>query len=146
VGARILGIGAIPDVQPQPAAAEASQRRGRYHMSKYMQLTVKVRPYYKEKLKTVYPKIAGHLSRVDEALVEKDPSIFDLVGKLDKLLYALDGNPAFKEILLKHKDGLFNIYENIQSAIADWELARADKALYKLEDIFDEIEWEAGKA
>lgn len=115
-------------------------------MSKYMQLTVKVRPYYKENLKAVYPKISAHLSHVDESLVEKDPSIFDLVGKLDKLLYALDGNPAFKGILLKHKDDLFNLYEDIQSAIADWELARADQALYKLEDIFDEIEWEVGKA
>ncbi len=115
-------------------------------MSKHMQLTVKVQPYYKENLKAVYPKIAGHLSRVDQALVEKDPSIFDLVGKLDKLLYALDGNPAFKEILLKHKEDLFNLYDTIQNAIADWELARADQALYKLEDIFGEIEWEADKA
>jgi len=115
-------------------------------MSKYMQLTVKVRPYYKENLKTAYPKISGHLSHVAESLVEEDPSLFDLVGKLDRLLYALDGNPAFKEILLKHKDALFNLYDTIQNAIADWQLAQADQALYKLEDIFDEIEWELDKA
>jgi hypothetical protein len=132
------------------SAAAGGRRRhpkkGEAYMSKHMQLIVKVQPYYKENLKAVYPKIAGHLSRVDQALVEKNPSIFDLVGKLDKLLYALDGNPAFKEILLKHKDALFNLYDTIQNAIADWQLAQADQALYKLEDIFDEIEWELDKA
>lgn len=114
-------------------------------MSKYMQLTVKVRSHYPKSFAAVYPKIASHLSRVDKALVDADPSLFDLVGKLDKLLYALDGNPAFKEILLKKKDKLVKLYEEIQAYIADWDLAQADKALYTLEDVFDEIEWEVDK-
>ncbi|MGB9442009.1 MAG: hypothetical protein WCB15_28985 [Desulfobacterales bacterium] len=115
-------------------------------MSKYMQLTVKVRAHYQESFGTVYPKIASHLSRVDEALVDADPSLFDLVGKLDKLLYVLDGNPAFKEILTKNKNSLVKLAEEIQGHIAGWELAKADKALYTLEDVFDEIEWELDNA
>ncbi|MGD8703312.1 MAG: hypothetical protein PVG51_17650 [Desulfosarcina sp.] len=111
-------------------------------MSSYMQLTVKVRGYYQDRFETTYPKIARHLSRIDEALVDADPSLFDLVGMLDKLLYALDGNPDIKQILLKHKDKLVKLHQEIQAYIADWELTEADKALYTLEDAFDEIEWE----
>jgi hypothetical protein len=100
----------------------------------------------KLEFKAAYPKIARHLSRIDDALIDADPSIFDLVGKLDKLLYALDGNPDIKQILLKHKDKLVKLHQEIQAHIADWELAEADKALYTLEDAFDEIEWELDNA
>ena len=115
-------------------------------MSKHMQLTVRVRAYYPDDFKTAYPKIAGHLSHVDESLVEQDPSLFELVGRLDKLLYALDGNPDFKTILLKHKDDLVGYHGQIERHIADRQLAEADKLLYKLEDCFAEIEWEAAAA
>ncbi len=115
-------------------------------MSKYMQLTVKVRAYYPESIKAVYPKIVGHLSHANAAMVDEDPSIFDLVGSIDKLLYALDGDPAFQEILRKHKPTLETLHQEIQGRIADWELAKADQALYRLEDAFEQIEWELDKA
>ena len=111
-------------------------------MSKHMQLTIRVRPCYQDGLKAVYPKIARHIGRADKSLIEEDHSLYDLVGKLDKLLYALVGDAAFKKILLKHKENLSDRYRQIQVHIADWELAQADKALYALEDVFDKIEWE----
>ena len=111
-------------------------------MSKHMQLTVKVRPYYKKELKGDYPKIAQGLSYIHEAWVEEGPSFFDIVGKLDKLLYELEGNPPFRKILLKHKDELHKLYMKVEEHIADWDLAKADKTLYQMEDIFDQIEWE----
>ena len=114
-------------------------------MSKHMQLTVSVRPYYKKGLKEVYPKIAGNLSYLNEAWVEEGPPLFDIVGRLDKLLYDLEGNPPFREILLKHRNKLRKLNEEIQEHIADWSLAKADQALYKIEDIFDEIEWKLDK-
>lgn len=114
-------------------------------MSKHMQLTVKVRSHYDGTFATTYPKTAGHLRRVDDALVGGDPALFDLVGKMDKLLYALDGNPAFKAILLKHKPRLVELHVEIQKNIADWALDRADRLLYQMEDLFDDIEWEAAK-
>jgi len=111
-------------------------------MSKHMQLTVQVRPYYKKGMKTDYPNIAQGLSYIHEAWVEEGPSLFDIVGKLDKLLYELEGNPPFRKILLKHKDELHKLYMEVEEQIADWDLAKADKRLYQIEDIFDQIEWE----
>ena len=111
-------------------------------MSKHMQLTVHVRPYYKEGLKGNYPKIAQGLSYIHEAWVEEGPSLFDIVGRLDKLLYELEGDPPFRNILLKHKDELRKLHKEVEEYIADWNLAKADKTLYQIEDIFDQIEWE----
>lgn len=111
-------------------------------MSKHMQLTVRVRPYYKKDMKSDYPKISKGLSYIHEAWVEEGPSLFHIVGKLDKLLYELEGNPPFRKILLKHKDELRKLHKEVEEHIADWDLAKADKTLYQIEDIFNQIEWE----
>jgi hypothetical protein len=114
-------------------------------MSKYMQLTVRVRPYYKKGIKEAYPRVAGRLGYLDEAWVEQGPSLYEVIRRLDKLLYQLEGDPPFREILLKHRGALHTLYEEIEDQIADWHLAQADQRLYKIEDIFDEIERELGK-
>ena len=114
-------------------------------MSKYMQLTVRIRPYYNQQgLKKAYPRLAHRLSYLDEEWVDGGPSLFEIVGKLDQLLYQLEGDPPFREILLRHKSPLHRLYEDIEERIADWHLAKADRLLYEIEDIFDEIEHELG--
>ena len=72
----------------------------------------------------------------------KNPSLYALVGKLDKLLYALDGNPRVKDILLKQMSPLKALYCQIEGGIAARELSEVDKALYQIEDIFEEIEYD----
>jgi len=111
-------------------------------MSKHMQITVKVRPYFKKGLKEAYPKIAQGLSYIHETWMDEGSSLFEMTGKLDKLLYELEGNPPFRKILLKHKDNLRKLHKKAEEHIANWDLAEADKTLYQMEDIFDQIEWE----
>ncbi|MFH2059404.1 MAG: hypothetical protein ABIJ59_10955 [Pseudomonadota bacterium] len=109
-------------------------------MSKRMQLTVTVRPYYNKDLKGDYPKLARYLKRHDPDLVNKNPSLYELAGQLDQLLYRFDGTPL-REVFLSHGDKLRVLYKNIQENIATWNLSQADKHLYSIEDIFDEIEF-----
>ncbi|MBW1675097.1 MAG: hypothetical protein JRJ79_00490 [Deltaproteobacteria bacterium] len=113
-------------------------------MSKYMQLTIRIRPYYKKSFKKAYPRLAHRLSYLDEAWVEEDPSLFEIIGKLDQLLYQLEGDPPFRELLLQHRSALHRLYEDIEERIGDWQLAKADQLLYRIEDIFDDIEDELG--
>lgn len=110
-----------------------------------MQLKVSINPYYKEGLGKAYPEIARRFGYLDEAWLEENPSFFKIAGKLDKLLYQLEGDPPFREILLRHRSSLHRLYEEIEEQIADWHLAKVDQLLYKMEDIFDEIELELGK-
>ena len=64
-----------------------------------------------------------------------------VVEQIDKLLYRIDGT-SIREILIQHKDNLKNIFSTIQKHIANWNLSKADKLLYSIEDIFEEIESE----
>nr|WP_319392111.1 hypothetical protein [uncultured Desulfobacter sp.] len=111
-------------------------------MSKYMQLTVDVRPFYAKGFKAAYPKLAGALMHAKSINEYDDPAIYDLVAKWDKLLYDLDGNPNVKQILLKYKDNLKSLYTEIEGYIAERKLSEADNILYKLEDVFEDIEYD----
>jgi hypothetical protein len=111
-------------------------------MSKYMQLTVDVCPFYTKGFKGAYPKLAGALMHAKAISEYDDPPLYDLVARWDKLLYDLDGNPNVKQILLKQKDPLKALYAEIEGYIADRKLAEADKALYKIEDVFEDIEYD----
>lgn len=111
-------------------------------MSKYMQLTVRIHPYYNKGFRKAYPGVAKRLSYLHEEWIEKGPSLFEIAGRLDKLLYQLEGDPPFRELLLQHRATLHKLYEDIQEHVADWHLAQVDKLLYKMEDIFDDIEAE----
>jgi hypothetical protein len=114
-------------------------------MSKYMQLEVRIRPYYSKGFHKAYPRVTRRLNYLHEAWVEQGPALFEIVGRLDKLLYQLEGDPPFRELLLQHRSALHKLYEDIQERVADWHLAEADKLLYKIEDIFDDIEEELGR-
>ena len=110
-------------------------------MSKHMQLTVTVRAYYEKDFEKTYPKLSRHLKHLDSNLVSQGPSLYELVGQLDQLLYRFDGT-ELREVLLEHKDQLRKLYASIQENIANRNLAQADKLLYRIEDIFEEIEFE----
>src|SRR5208337_3952040 len=110
-------------------------------MSKYMRLAVTVLPYYQKDLEGTYPNLAGHLRTLDADLVAQNPSLYAIVGKLDKLLYTFDRTPL-RDVLLRHRENLRNLHKGIEENIADWNLAQADQFLYKIEDAFDKIESE----
>jgi len=113
----------------------------RLTMSKNMQLTVSVRPYYEKNLEGTYPKIGRYLRHQDSSLANLNPSLYELAGLLDQLLYRFDGT-LLREALLRHQDKLREIHKSIQDNMADWNLSQVDKLLYSIEDIFDEIESE----
>jgi hypothetical protein len=110
-------------------------------MSKYMQLTVTVVPFYPKDLEDTYPKMARYLKSLGSDLTERNLSLYGIAGQLDKLLYKFDGTP-FRDVLLRHKENLRNLHKSIEENIADWNLAQADRLLYNIEDAFDKIESE----
>jgi hypothetical protein len=104
-----------------------------------MQLAVKIKPYYEKNLEGTYSRLGRCLRHLDADLANQNPSLYELAGKVDQLLYRFDGT-QLREVLLPYKEKLKDTYNAIQENIADWNLAQADKLLYSLEDIFDEIE------
>jgi hypothetical protein len=93
-------------------------------------------------MKGVYPAMADELVRLGSPWDTEALSLYDIAGKLDRLLYESEGNRSFREVLLKHSDRLRSLHGDIETHIAEWKLARVDNMLYQLEDIFDDIERE----
>jgi len=110
-------------------------------MSKYMQLTVTIRSHYPKDLTATYGKLARHLGYLDADLTSSNPSPYALVGQLDQLLHRFEGTPL-RGVLLRHREKLVKLYKDIQENLANWNLAQADRLLYQLEDIFEQIESE----
>jgi hypothetical protein len=108
-------------------------------VSKYMQLKVMVTPYYEKDFAGTYPNLARHLKVLDSSLVKGNPSLYELAGKVDNLLYAFDGT-QLREVLLPYKEKLNDLHKSIEGNIADWRLAQADRLLHSVEDIFNDIE------
>jgi hypothetical protein len=48
-------------------------------MSKYMQLTVTVRPYYQKDMGGTYPKLARNLGFLDSSLASRNPSLYEFI-------------------------------------------------------------------
>lgn len=105
-----------------------------------MQITVTVRPFYSKDFEGNFPKLARLVSLCPD-LVSPEPSLYELAGQIDKLLYRTDGT-HLREVLLQHKDDLKTSYKAAQEKIAIRNLSEADKSLYRIEDIFEEIESE----
>jgi len=112
-------------------------------MSTYMQLKVTVSPYYQNDFRDAFPNLAQQLGYLKPDLVGRNPSLYELAGQWDKLLYTFDGTPL-REVLLRRRDKIQKLHKSIEQEIADWRLAQADKQLYALEDIFGDIEAELG--
>ncbi len=108
-----------------------------------MHLKVTVLPYYQPDLESTYPNLARKLKTLAPDLVARTPSLYELAGQLDKLLYQFDDTPV-REVLLPYRAELRNLHKKIEENIAAWKLAQADGLLYQLEDIFDKIESELG--
>ena len=109
-------------------------------MSQHMQIAVTIRPFYKKSFEKTYPRLARHLAYQDSALVQNIPSLYDLAGQIDMLLYQYDGT-LLGQVLRDHKKQLKQTFHAIEENIAERNLADADKLLYTLEDTFDDIEY-----
>ena len=112
-------------------------------MSKYMQITVSVRPFYSKNFEADFPRLARALDSLNSDLIHQDPTLYKFAGQIDTLLYQTDGT-YLREVLIQYKDDLKKIYAAVQEEIANRNLSEADKLLYSIEDIFEEIESKLG--
>ena len=108
-------------------------------VSQYMQITVSVRPFYSGSFESEFPKSARALTARAPASAGQHPSRYDLPGQIDTLLSQTNAT-RFREVLIPLRDRLRKLHADAQDRIADRDLAGADTLLYRLEDIFEEIE------
>jgi hypothetical protein len=106
-----------------------------------MQLNVQIRPSYEDSFERAYPAVARRLRSADETVLKYGSSPYEIVEKWDALLAEIR-DQRFKDLLLRYKGRLQGLHKKIEDEIVDWHLGEADRMLYIMEDIFEEIDRE----
>ncbi len=110
-------------------------------MSQYMQIDIRVLPFYEKGFKTHFPRLAAVLER-EKVLVsgENEPSLYFLVD----LLQRVDVDPAVlslvKAAMRPFLKRLTVLKDKAREALLARRLNELDRLLYLLEDEFENLE------
>ena len=109
-------------------------------MSKYMQIRVRIESMYRHSLKDHFPNITRCFEREGVNVGGLDISLYRMIDEVEKILFKDHLDRYFKAVLERYKEGLFNLRNEVEQNMASWRLSLVDHSLYKIEDLFEEIE------
>ena len=110
-------------------------------MSKYMQIDIRLRPFYEKPLVKLFPKIAKLMSSMDykEAL-EKEPSLYVLIDSLGSMLHDDMVPSDIKEKINPYVTKMKTLKETARELLLSRKLNELDQFLYQIEDQFLDLE------
>ncbi|ROQ90707.1 hypothetical protein [Desulfosoma caldarium] len=123
-------------------------------MSRTMHIDVRLLPVYDRlPFDKLYPGCAALLRDVGKkSLLEKTPTLYHLVDELVRTARDPNVSGLWKKVLQKHVPELVRCRDQAREALLARELRELDQMLYRLEDLFDDLDkdlrWEvpSGKA
>jgi len=110
-------------------------------MSKVIAMVVEFRASYPRGFADSYPLLHRYLNQLAPGAVGEEPSLFELAGRAEELGARLEGS-HLAELFRAREPQLLRCHRRAEELAADWNLAAADAELYRVEDLFDEIEAE----
>jgi hypothetical protein len=110
-------------------------------MSKYMQIDIKLRPFYEKPLVKVFPKISKLMRSMDyKEPLEKEPSLYVLVDSLESMsrdaMVPSDIKGKINPFVTKMKE----LKETARELLLSRKLNELDRFLYQIEDQFLDLE------
>jgi hypothetical protein len=110
-------------------------------MSKYMQIDIKLLPFYEKPFKTHFPKLANLLQTLSYTEpLEKEPSLYALVD----VLHGIRRDPKTPQDVKLKLDPclrkLLALRDEARELLLGRRLNALDQVLYHLEDEFEELE------
>ena len=110
-------------------------------MSKYMQIDIRLIPFYEKPFKKAFPKIADLLKEMDYTRpLEKDISLYDLVDYLEDMTHSPAIASDLKERLRQALNQLMPMKEVAREQLLSRRLNDLDRTLYQMEDLFEALE------
>lgn len=110
-------------------------------MSKYMQLDIRLRPFYEKPLAKVFPKISKLMSSVDyKEPLEKEPSLYDLVDSLASMSHDPIVPSDIKDKINPYVTKMKALKETARELLLSRKLNELDQCLYQIEDQFLDLE------
>jgi hypothetical protein len=104
-----------------------------------MQLSAEILPYYQSSFSQTYPRLARRLELWVPDLVSKGPPLYTLTEHLEEILGQAE-DTEFGRTVEPRLATLRALHDRVQAALAEWSFEEADRLLYQMEDLYDEID------
>jgi hypothetical protein len=110
-------------------------------MSKYMQIDIRLLPFYEKRFKTHFPKLAKFLQTLSYAEpVEKELSLYAVVDVLQRILRDPKTPQDSKSKVEPHVRKLLSLRDEARELLLGRRLNALDQVLYRIEDEFEDLE------
>jgi hypothetical protein len=110
-------------------------------MSNYMQIDIRIMPFYEKRFEKGFPHIADLLRRMSyKDLVEKEISFYEMADDLEAIADNPDTPPDLRDMISPHAKKIMGLKEVAREYLLSRRLNELDQALYRMEDAFEDLE------
>lgn len=110
-------------------------------MSKYMQIDIRVIPFYEKRFEKQFPHIAELLGRMyRRERVEKETSFYDLTDALETIAESPETPSELRDRISPYVKKMVRVKEVAREHLLARRLNELDQALYRMEDGFEDLE------
>jgi ABC-type ATPase with predicted acetyltransferase domain len=110
-------------------------------MSQYMQIDIRVIPFYERRFEKRFPHIADLLRRMSrKELVEKDTSFYEMADALESIADSPDTPSGLRDAISPYVEKIMRLKEVAREHLLARRLNELDQALYRMEDGFEDLE------
>jgi len=110
-------------------------------MSKYMQIDIRLIPFYENRFEKSFPHIAKLLTqRSYRELVEKGISLYEIADTLETIAESPNTPSDLRNAISPFVEKLMSLKEVARDYLLARRLNELDQALYRMEDVFEDLE------
>lgn len=110
-------------------------------MSKYMQIDIRLIPFYERRFKNQFPNIAHLLTQMSYAeLVEKEASLYEMADVLETIAENPDTPSDIRDAVSPYAERIMGLKEVARDHLLARRLNDLDQELYRMEDLFEDLE------
>ncbi|MBW1782552.1 MAG: hypothetical protein JRL30_17635 [Deltaproteobacteria bacterium] len=110
-------------------------------MSKYMQIDIRVIPFYEQRFEKRFPNISDLWRRMSYTeFLEKDVSFYEMADALEAIADDPDTPADIREMVAPYADKIMKLKEIAREYLLARRLNELDRALYRMEDVFEDLE------
>jgi hypothetical protein len=110
-------------------------------MSKYMQIDIRLLPFYERRFKERFPTIAHLLKGMSYTeLVEKGVSFYEMADALEAIAENPDTPSDLRDAISPYVEKIMRLKEVAREHLLARRLNELDQALYRMEDVFEDLE------
>lgn len=110
-------------------------------MSKFMQIDIRVIPFYEKRFEKQFPHIADLLRRMfHKEFVEKEVSFYEMADALEAILDSPDTPSALRDTISPYVKRIMGLKAVARELLLARRLNELDQELYQMEDVFEDLE------